>query len=44
MPEVRKNQNFACGDCKRQMDEGEIYYVVDGVGYCIQCADSQPGT
>jgi len=40
MPEVRKYQNFHCGSCKRTMEEGEMYFVVDQIGYCISCADN----
>jgi hypothetical protein len=41
MKYVRKNQNFVCGSCKKSLDEGDIYYVIDRVGYCMECADSQ---
>jgi len=41
MPEVRRDQNFVCGSCMRKMGEGEMYFVVDRVGYCISCADKQ---
>lgn len=41
MPEVRRNQNFACGDCKRNMEEGEMYFVIDRIGYCIKCAEKE---
>jgi hypothetical protein len=38
---VRKNQNIACGNCKRELEEGAMYFVVDQVGYCIECADGE---
>lgn len=39
MPTVRKGHNFACGNCKRKIDEGEDYYTNDGdiFGYCFNC-------
>ncbi len=41
MPEVHSNQNFACGGCKRKMEEGEEYWVVYRIGYGICCADQE---
>ncbi len=39
MPIVRKGHNFACGNCKQNIEEGEMYFVINRVGYCIRCAD-----
>lgn len=38
---VRKGQNFACGGCRQKLEEEDIYYVSDGIGYCIECANQE---